>query len=315
MADFFSLDRQHAWALIYNKNDKEFLFRTTDGGANWTGSAVPFSLWRVFFADTNEGWAIASEGDGQSVPTFCLHTSDSGRTWNRLGAVADHDERPRDIAFDSKEHGWVVGEGYAGTAFVLETKDGGKHWTKVPWQAEEASGLYGIRVYHGTVFAWSGGAGGSGIFELRSGALPKQISELETMNFAFVSDDSIVSASPSAVYQRPGSESEWEQVLETSHGTFWDMTFPDPLHGCVVGSEVYCTDDGGRTWGSRPLPYTGATEKGGSDYVYHLYLVDPMRGWAVSAGAIFQTDDGAHTWDKIDFFDTEGTPLGRVRYL
>src|SRR5579863_2651655 len=83
--DFFSLDHEHHWALINNQDKKEFLFRTDDGGTHWTSSPLPFQIWRVFFADTSEGWGIAANKVGESVHTFCIHTSDAGLTWQRLG--------------------------------------------------------------------------------------------------------------------------------------------------------------------------------------------------------------------------------------
>jgi hypothetical protein len=47
-------------------------------------------------------------------------------------------------------------------------------------------------------------------------------------------------------------------------------------------------------------------------YVYHLYLTDTLLGWAVSEDAIFESDDGAHTWAKVFFFDAHGRPLERL---
>jgi hypothetical protein len=178
MTDFFSLDGQHLWALIQNNHNREFLFSTTDGGASWKAFPLPYPMWRVFFIDRVEGWGIAAEPHGSTAKTFCVHTSDSGRTWQRLGSLNIGYEHPTGIAFDNKEHGWVVGEGYVGVAFVLQTIDGGKHWKRLDWKTEPASGLYGVRVHDGVAFTWSGGAGGSGIFELRRGALPKRIAAL-----------------------------------------------------------------------------------------------------------------------------------------
>jgi photosystem II stability/assembly factor-like uncharacterized protein len=307
--DLFSLDRQHLWVLVNDKNRKEFLFSTTDGGEHWIASPSPFTIWRVFFVDPDKGWGIAAESSESGVKTFCVYTSDSGRTWKRLAAITKRDERPTGIAFDSREHGWIVGEGYSGIAFVLETIDGGEHWTRLAWKTRPASGLYGVRVHNGYGLTWSGGAGGSGIYELRHGSLPKRISDRETMDFALVSEDSIVAASQSAVHLRIEGSSAWETVLESSGSTFRDMSFVDSGFGCVAGGEIYCTNDGGRTWSSRPLPLDALKK---TLYLYKLYFIDRLRGWAVSGDAIFETDDGALSWAKVDFFDGRGVPLAQL---
>jgi hypothetical protein len=68
------------------------------------------------------------------------------------------------------------------------------------------------------------------------------------MNFALISEDSIVSASQVAVYRRTGQSPEWEEVLEPSDSTFQEMSFADPVFGCVAGGEIYYKNDGGQTW-------------------------------------------------------------------
>jgi photosystem II stability/assembly factor-like uncharacterized protein len=311
MADFFRLDSEHAWALVYNRSNKAFLFQTSDGGANWTAFSTPFVLQHLFFIDSNIGWGIAQETDGQTFQTFCVRTSDSGRTWSRIGSLDNRNGKATGIAFDTDIHGWIVGESYMGTAFVYETTDAGEHWHKLDWNGEPASGLYGVSLYAGTAFTWSAGAGGSGIFELRSGARPKRFSDLETINL-FISGNSTLSASQSAVYQRTSTNGEWHQVLEAVKETFWDMKFVDQNHGCVVGGEVYCTSDGGKTWEARGVPHTA---KGDHDYAYRLYLLDAQHGWADGNDSIYETTDGAKSWSNVDFFSDDDKPLTHTRRI
>ena len=317
MSDFFRLDSQQAWTLVHNRSDKTFLFWTSDGGNSWRTFSTPFSLQNIFFLDPNNGWATAIEQVGGRIRFLCLRTSDSGRTWNKLSYLGSSD-KATGIAFDSNEHGWIVGEGdrreekATGTAFVYETTDGGEHWSKLPWSTEPASGLYGVCLHHGTGFAWSAGGGGSGIFKLRPGALPERISNLETMNFAFVSGDSILSASQFGVYLKTPADRDWQQVLKPENETFWDMKFVDADHGCVAGGEIYCTSDGGQTWESRHVP---RTPKGENEYIYKLYVLDALQGWAVGDDSIYQTNDGGHSWSKVDFFGVDDCPLIHPRRI
>lgn len=54
------------------------LFRTTDGGANWTHVArAPFQGW-IEFTDARHGWGVAWEGPA------LYRTDDGGRTWTRV---------------------------------------------------------------------------------------------------------------------------------------------------------------------------------------------------------------------------------------
>ncbi|HZQ17814.1 MAG TPA: YCF48-related protein [Terriglobales bacterium] len=311
MVDFFSLDSQQAWVLVQNNKDKTFLFRTNDGGNNWEALPTPFSLQNIFFVDPDNGWATAMEPNGEKFRFICLRTSDSGQSWSKLAYVGSSKE-PSGIAFDTIDHGWIVGEGESGRAFVYETNDSGEHWNKLPWKSKPASGLYGVRLHGGIVYAWSSGAGGSGIFQLRPGMFPEQISALETMNFAFVSGDSIVSAGQLDVYLKDPTDGDWDEVLHARDMTFWDMKFADEEHGCVVGGEVYCTADGGRTWEPRRLPRSA---KGENEFFYRLYLLDSLHGWADGDDSIYETNDGAHTWSKVDFFDKDGKPLTHTRRI
>ena len=309
--DLFSLDKNHHWALIPNKEKKEFLFRTEDGGDHWTASPLPFQIWRIFFTDASEGWGIAAEHRGESVHTFCVHTSDSGLTWQPLGTIAHGGETPSGIVFDSRQHGWVVGEGVeegaSGAAFVMETDDGGTHWTKLKWTTMPASGFYGVRLYNGEALAWSAGSGGSGIYELRPGATPKKIFDRDTMDLAYLANGSLVAASWSGLYERTAGSNDWEETFQPSEGGFRSLAFVDSQRGCVAGNEMYCTPDGGRTWTRHALPKVG--RKHDTVLIFRLCVISGDIVWAVSNDAIYEMIGEARNWTKVDFFDKGGEPL------
>jgi photosystem II stability/assembly factor-like uncharacterized protein len=311
LVDFFRLNSQQAWALVRNKSDKTILFWTSDGGENWNSAAAPFTLQRIFFSDAENGWATAVERYGEKFRSVCLRTSDSGRTWSKLSYIANSGTATG-IAFDTIDHGWIVGGEESGMAFVYETEDGGEHWSKLAWEAKPASTLGGVRLQDGTAFTWSAGADGSGIFRLRPGLSPQWITDLETMNFAFVSGDSILSAGNLRVYLKTSADDDWDEVLQAKDKTFWDMRFADAQSGCVVGGEIYCTADGGRSWELRQMPRNA---EGENEFFYRFYLLDNLHGWADSDDSIFETNDGAHTWSKVDFVGSDGKPLTHTRRI
>lgn len=71
--DVFFLDAQTAWALIPERGTSRTgrLYRTADGGQNWTETSVPFSAGNLFFARVNgqlQGWALhARQGDPKGI--------------------------------------------------------------------------------------------------------------------------------------------------------------------------------------------------------------------------------------------------------
>jgi photosystem II stability/assembly factor-like uncharacterized protein len=308
--EIYSLDGEHRWGLIRNPAGKEFLFSTADGGQHWTASPLPFRVWRVFFADASEGWGIAAERSGEAWRTFCIHTADAGRTWRRLGPIAQDEATPTGIAFDSPQHGWVVGEGKeegaSGIAVVMETDDGGLHWTRRKWKTEPASGLGGVRCCDGHALTWSSGAGGPGVYELRSGGQPGQVFDGETMDLACFADGAALAVSMGGAYRGRLDAPDWEETLSASPAVLRTLALIDAQRACAAGEEMYCTQDGGRSWSSRPLPKAGRYD---TVHVFGLWKVDEDLLWAASEDTIYQVTADGRRWTKLHLFDQSGRPL------
>src|SRR5436190_1353045 len=105
-----------AWAVGPNG----LLFRTMDGGKNWSRQQLDqkYSMVRVrFFGE--DGW-IVGEVVGRGL---LLRTSDGGVTWKRQ--AVETFESLMDIYMNGLQ-GWVVGSN--GT--ISHTSDGGRSWEK-----------------------------------------------------------------------------------------------------------------------------------------------------------------------------------------
>ncbi|HSB08549.1 MAG TPA: hypothetical protein VLM38_03485, partial [Blastocatellia bacterium] len=70
------------------------LLHTTDGGDAWQRVDVGVkgvSFDKVFFADAQNGWLVASELEESTGPAFLnailFHTRDGGATWKKVLAV------------------------------------------------------------------------------------------------------------------------------------------------------------------------------------------------------------------------------------
>jgi len=96
-----------------HKNDG-FIFRTTDGGANWTKQLgkVPY-LQEVAFVNANTGVAVGIDGT-------ILRTSNGGEIWTKQKSGKDKDLYGVTLASENK--GWVVG----GELIILHTATGGE---------------------------------------------------------------------------------------------------------------------------------------------------------------------------------------------
>lgn len=105
----FFLNEQQGWCAT-----KDSLFRTTNGGAAWTGRKVTNDyIFTVFFATPSNGW-LASDSS-------VYRTADGGATWSKtsLGSPAF------DLQFLSAQIGYA-----SALNAVFKTTDGGMTWKK-----------------------------------------------------------------------------------------------------------------------------------------------------------------------------------------
>jgi photosystem II stability/assembly factor-like uncharacterized protein len=95
------------------------IFKTVDGGNNWTELDIPTSkrLEGIAFADSLHGWAVGTDG-------VILHTSDGGDSWTLYEVDTLLDPQMRDVAAPDTLHAWAVG--VRGT--IYHTGDGGETW-------------------------------------------------------------------------------------------------------------------------------------------------------------------------------------------
>jgi photosystem II stability/assembly factor-like uncharacterized protein len=123
--DVQALSAEHAVVVGYGGK----ILNTTDAGFTWTQikSGTGRALYRLHFADANNGWISGQEG-------LILHTVDGGQTWQRQKTGTN--VYLFSLDFVDARHGWAVGD----KSILLETLDGGSTWTMhkiVPASAKE----------------------------------------------------------------------------------------------------------------------------------------------------------------------------------
>ena len=75
--DLHFLNKDTGWVIGHITGGQEFMKRTYDGGQNWDQQPVNVSgnLWKVFFANSNDGWLIEwAYSSGSNI----LHTTNGG---------------------------------------------------------------------------------------------------------------------------------------------------------------------------------------------------------------------------------------------
>jgi photosystem II stability/assembly factor-like uncharacterized protein len=131
ITDIFSIDTLRAWATairpLVDPGDwaGSLLYRTSDGGATWTGQSYPDTFFNtIFFFDSLNGWAGGEQG-------LILRTTDGGLSWSAptIQSTIYSTFPVKRISFYSPGYGYAVG-GYPESAGVIwRTTDGGMQWS------------------------------------------------------------------------------------------------------------------------------------------------------------------------------------------
>jgi photosystem II stability/assembly factor-like uncharacterized protein len=163
--DIDAVDSQTAYVLSIGNGPLSRIYKTTDGGVNWTlqfKNDDPKAFYdSMSFWDANHGIVIGDSIDGQ----FCIMTTENGgRIWKRVperalppaleneGAFA---ASGTNIAVFGKTHAWI-GTGAARKARVLRTTDRGRTWkvSDTPLVAGSSAGIFSVSfrdLRHGVV--------------------------------------------------------------------------------------------------------------------------------------------------------------------
>lgn len=107
--------------------------RTTDGGATWTGGAVPgadsLQFRDVHAIDARSAYLL-SIGNGPQSRIY--RTDDAGASWR----LQFRNENPRAFfdCFDfwDADHGMAFSDSFDGRFLIIETADGGATWSPIP---------------------------------------------------------------------------------------------------------------------------------------------------------------------------------------
>jgi photosystem II stability/assembly factor-like uncharacterized protein len=130
------LDTDTVW-FTPNSAPPTNLYHSTDGGASWQITPVPFDNARYEFLDLNNGYALVALGAGAGSHYVALYqTTDSGSSWTEVFSHEPGESKSlpnggykNGVTFLDMNHGWIGG-GIPMTdhLYLYATEDGGATW-------------------------------------------------------------------------------------------------------------------------------------------------------------------------------------------
>jgi len=284
----FILDNEHAWLQkpdFNNFPNNGLLYRTADGGLNWTISSTPFSGGDLSFIDVNNGWMLADLGVGAgSNGVAVFQTQDGGATWAQtytndpnlpgageslpLGGIKS------DLIPLNMQTAWVSGVTYAsGTVYLFRTDDGGHTWAQVTLELPAGAENYELGIDRDAMQ----------IFSAKDGFLVVRMSG---------------EANQTAVYTTNDAGNTWTltPTLIPNAGASDFLSAQEAI--IYNGEQFYVTRDAARTWSTvSPNIVFG-------DSFADMDFVDLNTGWVITLDpsnhrSLNRTGDGGATWTPV----------------
>jgi len=282
------------------------IFHTEDGGRTWIKqeSNTNAGLQHIYAIDSSEAWVGGAVYVGDSSSPLLLHTKDGGKTWHKV----DGDFLGGYIV---NIHFFDANEGYVATfnGGIYHTNDGGQTWEMVHAYCNTLLGM----IYPGLVYfvneksGWLIGSWNF-IFHTSDGGrtweFQKDDADCLLRDVCFIDDKEgwIVGVNMPPVHSgiiyhtKDGGKTWSKDIVPVGVPGYTDVKFFNSMEGCVIGPEIFHTDNGGKKWEivtPKELTGTGAW--------LDLEFIDSRHGWAVhNLGEVAYTDDGGVSWEVID---------------
>ena len=264
--DIFFLDADNGWAVLGTGGGR--VYRTTDGGDNWTNTSSPSGYLRsVGFASTTKGWVGVVDSSAR-----LYETTDGGFSMTEVSSRI-HPAIPGGICglwVVNDQIAYGVGQ-YSGPAYVIKTVDSGQTWasTDLSPYLDTLIDVYFFEELRGLA------VGGLGDF--LGDIVPRIIGT-----------------------EDGGATWTIRHTASSIDGAWgWKFSFPTPevgyasieIHDTPTNGYLLKTTDGGQTWVEMPVP--GGRSMQGTGFL------TPDVGWTSGRGTTSVTTDGGQTWQQI----------------
>lgn len=300
------------------------VFKSTDGGASWkyTGLAETQRIGRILISPKNENVVYVGALGGlysTSPDRGVYKTVDGGKTWQHVLKIDDTtgvidmamDPRNPDVvyaaAWDRERRAWNIKDGGPGSA-IYKTTDGGKTWSKIMNGIPEnkSLGRIGIalapskpdRLY---LYIDNQGGDEEHLYRdewVRSGVLTanrfRQITDpaiftaidpkvIETFVKAYLPANTKPEEIVQSVKDKKMTLEDIAKMMAERNPNVWNMP--------IAESEIYRTDDGGKTWKKVNRQYLDTS---GYGYYCGRVVVNPKDpdNVIVLSMAMYRSEDG-----------------------
>lgn len=258
-----------------NERFENELWKTGDGGRNWTHVYTGKALSSLQFPSEDVGYAIETGIiDGGATATELVATQDAGATWTPVAFfVAKNQESPGEVDCVNNNVIFVAAAGT--TERLYRTVDGGRSWEQV---SLPEGNFEGIRV------SWLSGAEG----------------------YVLATSQMGMGSQPKALYHTTDGGQTWK-----TQSTTGDFSNPEaiqnglPMGGYGSGIRFY-SGGVGYLGESRGLVFKttdgGKTFKAVSDYADFNTapeFLDQQTGYYICGNTLMCTTDGGATWSAL----------------
>ena len=280
--DLFFINPDTGWASVRSGSTAR-VYKTTNGGANWSSSTVSGTIRSIRFTDALNGWL------GSLTYPYLRKSTDGGATWN---TVSNFPEGPTGIcgmfSTDSLHIFGVGAWNTTRTPYFVKTTNGGESWT-MRNMSDVAGALVDIYFFSPD----TGYVVGASV------------------------DGADLNTKKALVLRTTDGGISWTKVYEgTQAGRLgWKILFPTPTTGYVSLEpfplsqanipQYLKTTNRGQNWTVQSFPQGSYTlEMQGLQF-----LSNGQRGWAGGfRSQAYETTDGGTTWNP-----SFGANLNRFR--
>lgn len=271
---------------------KGHVIRTTDGGATWQGTTVPYSpsnndhLESIHFVNTSIGYTSGNAG--------IFKSTDGGATWSSI-TPASAGNSLWGTHFPTADTGMVIGGGCGvdNIRSFYRTTNGGATWNAFRDTTRvDRSGMSDVFLTSATGAGWAMSSGY--LWQTSNGGVTWSVKSptgtaIWHEEFTKVNNSYLI---PTAGTECSGAGNAGGMRFSTDDGTTWNNfssggamfgTFLlDAQRGWAVGvgSRAYYTSDGGQSWALRNCGIKASCDD--------VWFSDDTTGWIAADGAIYR---------------------------